>query len=40
MYVVAPFSSVHIIFNIISCFAAKLGFIEAANEEGSVGVNI
>jgi hypothetical protein len=34
-----PFS-VHIIFNMISRIAGKHGFIEPANEEGSVGVNI
>jgi hypothetical protein len=40
MSALKPFSSVHIIFNMISRFAGKLKFIEAANEEESGGVNI
>ena len=40
MSAVLSFSSVHKIFNVISRFAGKLRFIEAANEEGRVCVNI
>jgi len=40
MSAIAPFSSVHIIFNMIFRFVGKLRFIETVNEKGSVGVNI